>query len=305
MKAFLKNVGFSLLLMLGLATLISAGSLWALRRSDFYKPSFLANSVTNNHFDYIILGASTGLTTLNTQRIDSLNGTKGINLSMDDTSLPSQYLMLQHFLAEGKTTKFCVLAPSNASFDLKHDGLSDNDYRFLMYVNKPYVYKYYEQFDTKQSHLLQGSKWMPMLGVSFYNAELFYPSLLSLAKPRKRNRFDGHGNYTYPFIKFNDSILTNFEPLPITFENRYVKKIKDLCEANGIQLICYFSPMMDQLVIAKSDTYNSINHSNLLKNARYFNDAIHVNYLGNQLTSRQFAKDFKLYLKANKVIDAN
>lgn len=296
MRTFLKNVGIILVLVVGISSLISVGSLWALRQSDFYKPSFLVNSVKESRFDYIILGASTGLTTLNTQLIDSINHTKGVNLSMDDTSLPSQYLMLQHFLAQGKTTRFCVLAPSNASFDSKHNRLSDNDYRFLPFVNASYVYDYYNSFSGTSSNILGLSRWMPELGVSYYNAELFYPSLLSLINPKKRNRFDVHGNYEYPFIKYQDSTLVTFEPMPIQFTNIYLLKIMELCRANNIELICYLTPMMDKQVILEPIELKVINHSNLLMNAKYFNDAIHVNYLGNRQASVRFADDIQTYL---------
>src|SRR5690606_22404653 len=133
------------------------------------------NTVTENNFDYIILGSSTGLTTLNTSTIDSALHTKGLNLSMDDTALSSQYLMLQHFLAEGKTTKFCVLAPSAASFDAINHDISDNDYRFLPYIHRDYVTAYFKQYTSKSARLISHSKWFPLLGVSYFNTELFYP----------------------------------------------------------------------------------------------------------------------------------
>lgn len=295
MRPFLRNISVIVILVLVLSLLLSVGSLWSLRRSSFYKPSFLVNAVKQDAFDYIVLGASTGLTTLNTHIIDSVNHTKGLNLSMDDTSLPSHYLMLQHFLAQGKRTKFCILAPNNASFDLKQGHLSNNDYRFLPYVSSTYVHDYYGDFSGAQARILSLSNWMPSAAVSYYNAEIFYPSLLVLLDPKRRNRFDASGNYTYPFIKYKDSALVDFVPRPLHFENAYLKKIKTLCDAHDIRLICYLSPMMDARVILENGRYEVINHSDFLKNARYFNDAIHVNSLGNRLTSLEFAEALKTY----------
>uniref|UniRef100_UPI00404A493E hypothetical protein n=1 Tax=Gelidibacter sp. TaxID=2018083 RepID=UPI00404A493E len=249
-----------------------------------------------NKFDYIVLGASTGLTTLNTKVIDSVLSVKGLNLAMDDTSLPSHYLMLQHFIAEGKTTKYCILAPNNLNFDTEDNQLSDNDYRFLMYVNRPYVSEYYSMFDTKQSQILAWSKWIPTIGVSYYNAEVFYPSLVTINQPNKRNRFDANGNYAYPFIKFKDSVLIDEEYKSIKFNNNYLQKINELCRRHNIQLICYLSPLMDMEILVGKSNFEVINHSNLLNNARYFNDVIHVNYLGNQLSSEQFANDFRKWI---------
>ena len=176
MRIFIKKISIFSVCFIGIAMALSFGSLWVLKKSSFYKPAFLTNQINQKSFDYIVLGASNGLTTLNTKLIDSLLNTTGINLSMDDTSVSSQYLMLQHFLAEGKSTKYCVLASSPSSFDFKNNNISDNDYRFLMYVNRPYVSDYYKQFSGRNARLLYNSKWAPVLGVSYYNACLLYTS---------------------------------------------------------------------------------------------------------------------------------
>lgn len=297
MNIFLKHIGKILIVAFGLSILFSVGSLWTLSHSSFYKPSFLTHEVKDKVFDYIIIGSSTGLTTLNTKVIDSFIHTKGINLSMVDTALSSQYLMLQHFLAEGKTTKFCVLAPSIPSFDRKKNSISDNDYRFLMYINRPYVSNYYKVFSGKEAQLLYISKWIPMLGMSYYNTELFYPSVLSLLKPEKRNKFDDKGNYTYPVINMYDKPILELKELPVKFTNVYIEKIKALCELHNIELICYLSPMEGKKSVTQSSDYTIINHSSLLMNTKYFYDEIHVNYLGRQKASLNFAKELKTIIK--------
>lgn len=292
MKAFIKKIGIILFIALGLIILISSASLWVLQHASFYKPSFLTNTVKEKEFDYVILGASTGLTTLNTKVIDSALHIKGINLSMDDTALSSQYLMLQHFLAEGKSTKFCVLAPSASSFDANITRVSDNDYRFLMFVNNPYVSDYYKEMNGKEAYLLYNSKWISAIGVSYYNAEIFYPSMLCLFKPNKRNRFDDKGNYTYPVVVKKNKEITNFKEFQVGFTNTYLKKIKTLCALHNIKLICYLSPMQGKKAVSNSLRYSIINHSDLLKNTKYFYDVIHVNSIGRQVTSISFANEF-------------
>jgi hypothetical protein len=249
--------------------------------------------VPQDNFDYIILGASDGLTTLNTKVIDSVLSVEGINLSMDDTALSSHYLMLQHFLAEGKRTKYCILVSGVSGFDFKNSTMNDNDYRFLMYSNRTYVSHYYKQFPDKRAKMLYYSKWIPMLGMSYYNAELFYPSLVSIVNPKKRNRFDKKGNYTYPVINDEDNVITSFEDISIEFSNPFIKKIKTLCEENSIKLICYIPPNESKKVIANSSKYHIINHSNTLKNTKYFYDEIHVNTLGREISSINFALDLK------------
>ena len=297
MKLFLKKFGILTLSFALVTTAMSYAGFFALRQSDFYKPSFLANSVNQKEFDYIILGASNGLTTLNTEVIDSILSTQGINLSVDDTAVSSQYLMLQHFIAEGKRTKYCILASSPYSFDATNNAVNDNDYRFLMYANRPYVSDYYKQFPETRARLMYYSKWMPTLGMSYYNAELFYPSLISIVDPKKRNRFDEKGNYGYPFVKTKAEAITDFEAVEIKFSNSFVEKIKALCDTNSIELICYISPIRSKEAIVNDSGYNVINHSNELLNTKYFNDEIHVNALGRQTSSINFARAFNNFTK--------
>ncbi len=297
MQRFLKRIGFIILSILIIANFLSFLSLWALRDGSFYKPSYLVNEVKTDKFDYIILGASTGLTTLNTEIIDSISGKTGINLSMDDTTLSSHYLMLMHFLAQGKSTSVCVIAPSVDTYAANYNSLSDNDYRFLPYVNKDYVSSYFNNYSQIEARLLYFSQWQPMLGVSYFNAELFYPAMVSLIQPSKHNRFDRFGNYTYPAARLVDAPIDNREMIDLNFSNVYLKKMKQLCDANGIRLICYLSPLQYQSVQSVNTTYHVINHTSILNNEMYFYDSIHVNHLGRKVVSEHVALDLENYFK--------
>ena len=297
MYKFFKRLGLVLGAVILISVTLSKCSLWCLRQGEFYKPSFLDSKTRADNYDYIILGASTGLTTLNTKSIDSILNLDGMNLSMDDTDLSSQYLMLQHFLALGKTTSYCVLAPGVINFNTKNVAFSDNDYRFLPYIDKDYVSAYYNSFQNSESRLLYLSKWFPVLGVGYYNLELFYPAILSVLKPYKHNRFDDKGNYQYPTINEVENDIVHRDSLGIEFTNPYVSKIKELCDLNGITLICYLSPIKNFEAKTTSKSLNIINHSSYLNSSKYFYDAIHVNSLGRVLISRQFAKDFKLFMQ--------
>ncbi|SDS68737.1 hypothetical protein SAMN04515667_2742 [Formosa sp. Hel1_31_208] len=297
MKRFFKNV---LIVIIGSAILVSVmsyGSLYALRKSAFYKPSFIANHVSQDQFDYIILGSSTGLTTLHTKAIDSIIGTTGLNLAMDDTGLSSQYIMLQHFIAQGKKSKYCILAPSASSFDVNYKDVSDNDYRFMPFANESYVHDYYKRYNSRRAELLSGSKWAPLLGVSYYNTEVFYPSLLSIFNSEKRNRFDDRGNYTYPATQRTAETITTTTALKIEFKNADIENIRALCELNGMELICYFSPMQNKEIVTQNLNYKIINHSNLLDNTMYFYDAIHVNHKGREISSARFANEFNVMIE--------
>ncbi len=86
MKKFLLKIGMYGLVSFIMLNLIAWTSLYFMGKSSLYKPEYLTNRVKETQFDYVVLGSSTGLTTLNTSLIDSLSGKKGFNISIDDTS---------------------------------------------------------------------------------------------------------------------------------------------------------------------------------------------------------------------------
>ena len=293
MKQFLFRTGKLLLIILTLVTLISLGSMLALSNSCFYKPSFLVNGVSESQFDYIVLGASEGLTTIDTKQIDDALQLQGINLSMDDTSLSSQYLMLQHFLKEGKTTQTCILVSNPGGFNQKEHKVNNNDYRFMMFNNRDYVNGYFKQFTDPRGRILYYSKWIPFLGASYYNSELFFPSMVTVFQPQRRNRFDDKGNYTYPVRNSADGEISDFKESEVNFSSDYFDKIARLCEDNNIRLICYLPPNQTTRAIYNTTDFEIINHSDKIKNFKYFYDERHVNSVGRTLATQNFIESFK------------
>lgn len=291
MKRFLRHIAiYGLLVFAGLNALAWV-SLYLLRNSSFYKPGFLTHEVKQNHFDYIVIGSSIGLTTLNTALIDSVAGTKGINLSIDDTSLGSHYLMLRHFYAQGKKTKFCVLAISHWDLANKTPGLNDNDYRFLPFATEPYVHDYYKKMEPGYFKPLALSRYFPAIGVASYNTGIFYPSIAAALQPHRRNRFDASGNYSYPQAALMKPKA--WSAVTLQWENPFLDRVAALCRENGTRLIVYQAPVYNVNIVNHKKDIHFINHANALNEARSFYDEIHVNEYGRKLASAIFAKEFK------------
>lgn len=301
MKKFILKIGIILGASFLIMNVLSLYSLYCLRNATFYKPGFVVNGLEHSKYDYIVLGASTGLTTLNTKLIDSITGFKGINLSMDDTGISSHYLMLQHFLATGHSTKYCVLAPGVPSYDAKNTQINDNDYRFMMFLNKEYVRDYYGSFDSPNlmSQLLKASYYVPAIGVSYFNAELIPPALISTIDPDRRNRFDELGNYTYPSSRRKVDSIGTKKKLEIQFTNPYLGKLQQLCKEEGIELIYYLSPLRKEYVPSTNGQRSIINHSDIVKNPEYFYDDIHVNSSGRKEVSKVFSSTLRQIMKTN------
>jgi hypothetical protein len=296
MKKFLIKITIYTFLILLLSNGMALISLYFIGKSNLYKPQFLKNGVKENHFDYIVLGSSTGLTTLDTKKIDEILNTKGLNISMDDSSLNSHYLMLQYFYALGKKTKTLVLAITPWDVANKTPKLNNNDYRFLSEINQDLVFEYFSEIETEFIPILQTSKFLPILGVSYYNNELFYPSLFTVLKPQKRNRFDEKGNYSYPNL--GGPIQSKLSITELKFKNPYFQKIKQFCHTHGITLVLYQSPLYKNSVNTDSKDY-FINHSNFISADSLFYDNLHVNSIGRAKCSEDFAVQFNSILYAN------
>lgn len=289
MKKFLKHITLYGLLVFILLNTIAWCSLYFLRNSSFYKPSFLTHEVIENDFDYIVIGSSIGLTTLNTILIDSLTDKRGLNLSIDDTSIASNYLMLHHFYENGKKTKYCILAISHWDLAVEKPTLNDNDYRFLPYFYEDYVYNYYKALEPDFFKPLALSHYFPAIGVCYYNTEIFYPSIVAAIQPNKRNRFDENGNYFYP--ELGKIQRKKWSTIELSWKNPYVEKMQKLCKENNTALIFYQAPIFNTKIINSNREINFINHADVIEKEDYFFDEIHVNQYGRAEASTIFAKE--------------
>lgn len=294
MRKFITKIALYTVFILLLGNGIAWLSLCFLGQSQLYKPQFVKNGVKEKHFDYVVLGSSTGLTTLDTKQIDSTLHTTGLNISMDDTGLNTHYLMLQYFYEQNKTTKYLVLAVMPSDLANSKPVLSDNDYRFFSERNTQAVHNYYQDIAYEDFPVLKYSAYLPILGVSYYNTEVFYPSLLAAMQPKKRNRFDDRGNYSYPTSGFPKE--TAPKTIATVIKNPYFEKIKAFCEQKKIKLIVYQSPLYKIKVDLNLDEL-TVNHSDLLPDATLFYDNLHVNQVGRRICSEAFSKQFSEIFK--------
>jgi len=291
MQNFLIKIGVYGLLSFVLLNAIAFVALFFLGKSQLYKPQFLKNGVATTQLDYIVLGSSTGLTTLDTKTIDSVMQWNGLNLSMDDSSLNSHVLMLEYFLSLGKKTDKVILCVTPWDLQNPTNTLNDNDYRFLTEIGNPVIYQHYQTYDTKGLAVLKYSKYVPLLGMSYYNNELFFPSLFTAVQPKKRNRFDEKGNYTYPN---SQNAVTPKVPstIQVAIKNPAFQRMKALCEAHQIELLIYQSPLYRQSVQFPDVKEKIINHSTILPEDLFY-DPIHVTSVGRTFCTLAFCEALK------------
>lgn len=296
MKKFLYKVGIYSFFGFIFLNLLSFLCLYALSKSTFYKQQWVKNGINEKSFDYVILGSSTGLTTLDSKQIDSMTGLNGINISMDDSSLTSHFLMLQHFYASGKNSKKLILAVRPDDLKNNKPTINTNDYRFLPHIWDNTISDFFLDFEDNNIFVM--SKYIPLYAVSYYNTELFYPSLYTISKPGIRNLFDERGNYSYPNNgNYRREDIHTIKTVKVYFNNPYLNKILHFCQDKKIELILYQSPISG-LKTEYPNQLRIIDHSSLLENDYYFYDQIHVNKLGRnkcteQLVNSVFTNDNK------------
>lgn len=266
------------------------------RSSQLFKPAYLINGFdTKDTLDYIILGSSTGLTTLDTNVIDSICGTNGINLSMDDTGLGTYNLMFKHFIESGFRTRFCILTIDVGRLNDTKIGFSNNDYRFLPFINRDYVYDDFRmrEHDCDEMPFRSVSHFLPFVGLAYYNQELFYSSMLSLLDLQKRHRFDQRGNYQYPTNAGIEGDMFPAETENIVFANRLIKEIESRCKQNNIKLIYYLTPQFNYKSTYVGEDRLIINHRDLITDETCFYDRMHVTPKGNRIASMSIADILK------------
>lgn len=300
MRKFLTQSFIYLMAIISLGTMISWIAGYFLANSYFYKPNFIVNHLSpGSHFNYVVAGSSRGLTTVNTVEIDNKLGLKGFNLSMDDTGLPSQFLMIQHYFESGNSAAYCILTLDLDHVEESEKRLNDNDYRFISYVDRPYVWEYYKTYEKGIVRPLTLSRYLPVFAFSQYNMELFWPSGFAMIWPRYTNRFDLNGNYSYPENQMNpENSEIEWKKIEKTLRNPILKDLESYLKSKNCELVLYIAPYFGTDVSMKEPTNHLvINHSSALKTPNYFFDKDHVNDLGKAKATELFIESFGDILK--------
>ena len=293
MRKFLKKIFIYAIVVLLIGNIIGFSANYFLKKSSFYKSSFLVNNFNPiEKFDYFIVGSSRGLTTLNTTAIDDSLNIKGINLAVDDSDLKTQFLMIKHFFQSNFKSDYLVLVLDSNHFKETSIKLGSNDYRFVPFIERDYIKEHFKKYEDKTLNILSNSDINPFFAYSYYNLELFLPSVLSVFKPRIRNRFDEFGNYSYPYSEKKATILSSKSSNQI-IKNLLLEDIDNYLKKNNCELIIYIAPYQTQNFIFKEVGYSMINHSGILNDNKYFYDTQHVNFIGRELSTNYFIDSFK------------
>ncbi|PWG04293.1 hypothetical protein [Polaribacter aquimarinus] len=299
MIKFIKKIIFYSFLTFILGNIISFSANYFLKKSQFYKPSFLVNGFNpNEKLDYFIVGSSRGLTSLDSKQIDESLDVKGINLSMDDTDLKTQFLMIKHFFKSGFKSEYLILSLDESHFINTTKNLGSNDYRFSPFIDRDYVKSHFKSYEKSILKIITNSNLNPLFNYSYHNFELLFPAVLSALKPKFRNKFDEKGNYSYP----NSGVKLLYQEPKVEnlkISNPILININSFLKQNNCKLIIYIGPYFNKNYVFENNyNFTIINHSNILKDdLDYYYDYMHVNLKGRKICSNLFSLDFKSFLK--------
>jgi len=262
-----------------------------LKSSNIFKSTYIHNQIKNKTFDYIIIGSSRGLTTLNTNLIDSLTGLNGFNASTDGAGLGTNILMFHHLIQNNINFGNIILVLDPIGIDDERAQFSKNTYRFFPFCSEKYFNQEIKKFEnTKERSNFLASYYYPGFTLCENNTVLFPSSLKALINPRLRNRFDEKGNYSYPMSK-KASKLIAFDTVRFNTYGKLFEDFQKTCRKHNIQLTTYIAPI-EGTYLKLPRTPNLINHSDLLVDCKYFADELHVNPLGRELATKRFVEDW-------------
>lgn len=276
-----------------IANVLAYTGLRILGKSDFFKTTYLVHHFPEGQsFDMAVFGSSRSLAAIDTKLIGESTGGLAVNFSMDYTALPSSLLMLEHFYAQGYTSKWVVISLDLPDFEESKTVISENDHRFLPYISNNYIREYFLKYEDAMIKPIAISKYFPVAGFAYYNMELLAPAAQALVNPNYKYRFDELGNYQYP-----DYLAQQEMPEPRYFKtglsNPVLKQIAEVTQKNGSKLIVYIAPYLRDDISVESDVnYQVINHSRLINEPKYFSDYIHVVNSGKKLATEAFIEDF-------------
>lgn len=282
MTRFLKYFGSVVLVVFLIAECSSFLLLWGLRKSDFFKQN-VATHYKGEKFDFIILGSSRGLTSIDTKLLGQGLKQHGFNFSVDDTHLGSQVVMLKHLLANDiKIDTLFLVHDAPTSYKR----ISTNDYRFFSYISQPYVQDYFKTHESPFDFI--AANYFPFLALGYYNVELLIPSIYSLVNPKHRHNFDSVGDFSYPAHSFDAAKIKNRVVRKIDLGSDELNEIIKLCSLNSIQLIIVVMP-------AYQTDFNITNPKNLVVHkigggdwdSSYFYDQQHLNGQGKKRCTEQ------------------
>jgi hypothetical protein len=197
------------------------------------------------HFDYALHGSSRAFTTIDIPGIDSAKKLKGINISVDGSSIPDQYIMLKLFLKNGNTVKklYLQIDPFSSNTEDLFDFAIP---KFLPYMKEKMVFDHFKQF---------GGEWYAFRYIPFYRYAKYntlwgaHEVLIDQFHILPQD-FDQYGDFFYPNVNYKGPEKLRHLTFDLNGKYKFLNQIIDLCKEHHIQLVLFTAPVADIIIDA-------------------------------------------------------
>ncbi|MDP7395642.1 MAG: hypothetical protein QGF67_09340 [Lentisphaeria bacterium] len=194
-------------------------------------------------FDYAFVGSSAAYTGIDGKALSDTLGGSVINLGLDGTAHPEQYMVLAAFL-ESNDVGTIILQVDAWGLDENAYGYPFHEYLHLPYLDKPVVA---EVVAERRGGRLAAWKYVPFLKYAEFNTEIGVPNVVHMIGGRQPE-FDVYGS-SLRNQAFNQAELEALAAAGdhhsyawSTMRAEYFERMLDLARKKGIPVVVYLTP---------------------------------------------------------------
>ena len=288
MKKIFRNIFILCSILYAIFWVLDLGFTSVYKKGDYTKIQWLYN-MNDQHYDYAVHGSSRAYTTINVKEIEKSIGLKGINLAVDGSTIPDQYLMVKIFLENNNTIDHLYLQIDPWATNIEE--VSEFAIpKFFPYLKEERVFNHFKQFGAKW----YAYKYIPFLRYAEYNTIWGVHQLLNEGFDLFPQDFDMYGCYFYTEENYRGEMALQKMAFDLDGDYKFLNQIINLCKENNVELTLFTSPVaniklneeyIENMSAFKNkmiaDNINYFNYGDLFGNDTYFfTDEIHLNKYG-------------------------
>ncbi len=275
-----------LLLMLFLLDLLFT-TIYAKKKGIRNKIEFVFQNSAKK-YDYIFLGSSRVEYHVDTELIDKSIQKKSLNMGISGQDITETFLLLKLLINKNFKAKKYFIQLDESDFSLVNEKSFIGASYFMPYVDNDEVKNHLEKYDDD---FFLDTK-TPFYRYMNYGYKIGYRELL--LKINNKTRREKFYIGLKPVLKDNKASYLFKDK----YNNHLLNEIKSFAKAKNLELVFFTSPYYNP---QKTATYKKFAKNNnikqyidSIKNAKYFKDSSHLNYLGARKFTEMFIRDFAL-----------
>jgi len=245
MKKFFKQFFKLLVICYVLFWLMDVGFTHVFKKGNYTKVQWLAK-VKDQNYDFIIHGNSRAYTTIDIPKIEAATGQKGINISVDGSSITDQYIMLKLFLLNNNKIKkmYLQIDPFSSNTEDIFDFAVP---KFFPYLKDSVVFDHFKQFGYEW----YAYRYIPFYRYAKYNTLWGIHEVLNDQFGILTQDFDHYGDFFYPSTNYKGPEKLRDLTFELKGKYKFLNQIIQICKDNNIEVILFTAPVADITIDAK------------------------------------------------------